>query len=126
MTKRKQIYKCEICGMIVEVVNEGSGELVCCNRPMTLLKEHSQDQGLEKHVPVIVEKKGKVIVKVGDVEHPMTQEHYIEWIELTVDGKSCRKYLTSDDKPEATFFVPKKYKEISAREYCNVHGLWKA
>lgn len=126
MTKRKEIYKCEVCGNIVEIVNEGIGELVCCNQPMVQLQEHTEDQGLEKHVPVVTKEEGKVIVEVGDVEHPMTKEHYIQWIELTVDGKSCKKFLTPDDKPRAVFNVPKKYSEISAREYCNIHGLWKA
>jgi superoxide reductase len=126
MTKRKEIYKCEGCGNIVEVINEGVGELVCCNQPMQLLEEHTEDQGLEKHVPVITKEEGKVIVEVGDVEHPMTQEHFIQWIELTVDGKSCKKFLTPDDKPRAVFNVPNDYSEISAREYCNIHGLWKA
>jgi superoxide reductase len=126
MAKIKEIYKCEVCGNIVEVINEGVGELVCCNQPMILLQEHAEDQGLEKHVPVITKEEGKVIVEVGDVEHPMTEEHYIQWIELTVDGKSCKKFLTPDDKPRAEFKVPREYSEISAREYCNIHGLWKA
>lgn len=126
MTKLKQIYKCKACGNIVEIVNEGVGELVCCNQPMKLLEENTEDQGMEKHVPVIVEEDGKITVKVGDVEHPMTEEHYIQWIEITVDGISCKKFLTPEEAPKAVFTVPGSYKEISAREYCNVHGLWKS
>ena len=127
MVKEKlEVYKCEVCGNMVEVINEGIGELICCNKPMQLLKEHTEDKGLEKHVPVIKEEKGKVIVEIGDIEHPMTQEHYIQWIELTVDGKSCKKFLKPNDKPRAEFNVTDRYKIISAREYCNIHGLWSA
>lgn len=118
MTKKLQIYKCEICGNIVEVVHEAGGELVCCGKPMKLLEENTVDAATEKHVPVIEGKK----VKIGEVEHPMTEEHYIEWIEAVSDkGERCRKFLQPGDKPEAEFC----FNVVSARELCNLHELWK-
>jgi superoxide reductase len=126
MTKVGQVYKCEICGNIVEVLNEGSESLTCCNQPMTLLEEHSEDKGMEKHVPVINESGNYITVKVGEIPHPMEETHYIEWIELIVDGSRYRKFLTPTDKPEASFTVPERHIEISARVYCNIHGLWKS
>lgn len=124
MTELNQVYKCNICGNIVEVVHTGMGQLVCCGQPMQLLKENTVDASLEKHVPVI-EINGEMIkVKVGGVPHPMEEKHYIEWIELIADGKSCRQFLKPGDKPEAQFTG--NAKSITAREYCNIHGLWKA
>ncbi len=123
MTEKKQIYKCDICGNIIEVLHEGKGQLVCCGEPMNLLTKKEKDEGLEKHVPVIEETESGVKVKVGSVEHPMEEAHYIEWIEVVVDGKYCRKFLNPGDKPEAEFNI--RGEKISAREYCNVHGLWK-
>ncbi len=124
MTEKRQIYKCDICGNIVEVLHNGAGELVCCGEPMRLVKENTVDASKEKHVPVI-ERKGEMItVKVGSVAHPMEEKHYIEWIELVADGRSYRKYLKPGDKPEATFMC--KAENLTAREYCNLHGLWKA
>jgi len=119
MTQTFEIYKCEICGNIVEVVHSGAGTLVCCGQPMVLQKENTIDASLEKHVPVIEGKK----VKVGSVAHPMIPEHYIEWIEATSEsGNICKKFLKAGDKPEAEFAFPVK----SARAYCNLHGLWKS
>ncbi len=117
MTQLNQIWKCEICGNIVEVLHEGADALVCCGQPMKLLEEKTQDEGKEKHVPVIEGNK----VKIGSIEHPMLPEHYIEWIEAS-DGKTTAKvFLKPGEKPEAEFcFAP-----ISAREHCNLHGLWK-
>lgn len=126
MTKLKEIYKCSVCGNIVEVLHESYGTLVCCNQPMELLQELTEDNGLEKHVPVVEIDGSNVTVKVGEVEHPMEEEHFIEWIELVVDGKSYRKFLSPKDTPEAKFIVEKGYKEIYAREYCNLHGLWRS
>lgn len=124
MTKIKQIYKCEICGNIVEVLHEGTGELVCCGKPMVLQKENTVDASTEKHVPVI-EKDGQgVIVKVGSVEHPMTEEHHIEWIEISTEKGSSKKFLKPGDPPRAVF--PVKAEKITARAYCNLHGLWKS
>ncbi len=122
MTGKKQIYKCSICGNVVEVLHEGEGQLVCCGEPMNLLTEKEKDEGLEKHVPVIEETENGTKIKVGSEEHPMEESHYIEWIEVVVDGKYCRKFLNPGDKPEAEFNI--KGEKISAREYCNVHGLW--
>ena len=124
MTKLKQIYKCNICGNIVEVIHSGVGQLVCCGQPMELLTEKTADVGLEKHVPVIEKIGNKVKVKVGSVPHPMEQKHYIEWIEIIADGKTCRNFLKPGDKPEAEFEITAK--KIEAREYCNIHGLWKS
>lgn len=123
MTELKQVYKCEICGNIVEVVNKGAGTLVCCGKPMTLKKENTTDAATEKHVPVIEKLEDGILVKVGEVAHPMTPEHYIQWIELHTDDRVYRKFLTPEDKPEALFKVNEEIKY--AREYCNLHGLWK-
>ena len=124
MTKRNEVYKCDICGNIVEVTHEGAGQLVCCNQPMNLQEEQNQDSGLEKHVPVITEEGNNVLVKVGSVDHPMEEGHYIEWIELVVDGEIFRKHLSPTDKPLAVFQLCQRHIEISARSYCNIHGLW--
>ena len=123
MTEVKQIYKCNICGNIVEVLHAGVGQLVCCGQPMELLKEKTEDVGSEKHVPVLEKSNGKVKVKVGSVPHPMEDKHWIEWIELVADGKVYRKFLNPGDSPEADFEI--EAENITAREYCNIHGLWK-
>jgi superoxide reductase len=123
MTELKQIYRCNICGNIVEVLHAGVGQLVCCGQPMELLTEKTADVGLEKHVPMIEKVGDKVKVKVGSVPHPMEQKHYIEWIEVITNGKTCRKFLKSGNKPEAEFEITAE--KIEAREYCNIHGLWK-
>lgn len=124
MTERLQVYKCEICGNIVEVLHSGKGELVCCNQPMTLMVEKTEEQGKEKHVPVIEKAKKGILVKVGSVAHPMEEKHYIEWIEIQADGRVLRKFLKPGDKPEAEFNIPAD--GVTAREYCTVHGLWKS
>jgi superoxide reductase len=123
MTELNQIYKCNICGNIIEVIHTGVGQLVCCGQPMELLTEKTEDLGLEKHVPIIEKVGDKVKVKVGSVPHPMEQKHYIEWIEVITNGKTCRKFLKSGNKPEAEFEITAE--KIEAREYCNIHGLWK-
>jgi superoxide reductase len=124
MTERLQIYKCEICGNIVEMLHEGQGELVCCGQPMKLFKENTVDAAKEKHLPVIEKTANGFKVKVGSVAHPMEAKHYIEWIELLADGKAYRQFLKPGDAPEAFFEI--KAVNVSAREYCNLHGLWKA
>ena len=124
MTELRQIYRCNVCGNIVEVLHAGVGTLVCCGQPMELLTEKTEDAGLEKHVPVIEKTETGYLVKVGSIPHPMEEKHYIEWIELVTDGKSCRKFLKPDEKPEALFEV--KAEKVWAREYCNIHGLWKS
>ena len=126
MTEKKQIYKCEVCGNIVEVLHEGAGELVCCGKPMKLYEEKTADSAVEKHVPVIEKMGDKVKVKVGSVPHPMDEKHYIEWIELIVDGKSYRQFLKPGDAPEAIFDLKvSDDMKLEAREYCSLHGLWK-
>ena len=123
MAKKLQIYKCAVCGNIVEVLHGGAGELVCCGKPMENLAAKTADVGKEKHVPVIEQIDGGYKVKVGSVPHPMEEKHYIEWIELLADGKAYRQFLEPGSKPEAVFNV--EADSVSAREYCNVHGLWK-
>jgi len=124
MTTQKQVYKCNVCGNIVEVLHAGRGELVCCGQPMELLQEKTADVGQEKHVPVIEATDRRVKVKVGDVPHPMEEKHYIEWIEVTTDGEIYRRFLKPGEKPEAEFET--RAQKVSAREYCNIHGLWKS
>lgn len=130
MAKFKEIYKCAVCGNIVEVLHAGTGELVCCGKTMELQIAKTADIGSEKHLPVIVELpanachgKDGVKIKIGAVEHPMTPEHHIEWIEIdTVDGKSGKKFLKPGDKPESVFQT--RMDIVGARAYCNIHGLW--
>jgi superoxide reductase len=124
MTKLLEVYKCEICGNIVEMLHEGKGELVCCGQPMKLFSENSVDAAHEKHVPVIEKTATGYKITVGSVAHPMEEKHYIEWIELIADGKAYRKFLKAGDSPEAEFCIDAA--TITARAYCNLHGLWKA
>lgn len=124
MTKVNEIYKCSVCGNMVEVVHAGGGKLVCCGQPMKLQNAGTTDGATEKHVPVIEKIEGGYRVKVGSVAHPMLEAHYIEWIELvcTECGKVMRKHLKPGDAPEAVFET--KAEKVIAREYCNLHGLW--
>jgi len=124
MTEVNQIYKCLICGNIVEVLHSGAGELVCCEQKMLLLKENTVDASQEKHVPVIERIESGVKVKVGSEPHPMEESHYIEWIEIIADKRTYRKNLKPGEKPETVFEV--KAERIEARAYCNLHGLWKS
>jgi superoxide reductase len=124
MTEQKQIYKCNICGNIVEVLHAGVGQLVCCGQPMELLTEKTKDVGLEKHVPVLEKTEKGIKVKVGSIPHPMEPKHYIEWVEILADGRVYRKFFKPGDKPEAEFKITAA--KIEAREYCNIHGLWKS
>ena len=124
MTQRLQIYKCEVCGNIVEMLHEGAGELVCCNQPMKLFKENTVDAAVEKHVPVVEKIDGGIKAKVGSVPHPMEEKHYIEWVEVLADGKAYRQFLKPGDAPEASFAIAASKPVV--REYCNLHGLWKA
>jgi superoxide reductase len=124
MTKRLQIYKCEKCGNIVELLHEGPGDLVCCGQPMKLYQENSVDAAKEKHVPVVEKTADGFKVKVGSVAHPMEEKHFIEWIQIIADdGKVYRKFLKPGGVPEAVFCI--EAKAVTAREYCNLHGLWK-
>jgi superoxide reductase len=124
MAERLEVYKCEACGNIVEVLHGGAGELVCCGQPMKQLVENTVDAAKEKHVPMIEKIDGGVKVKVGEVAHPMEDKHWIEWVEIIADGKAYRQFLNPGETPEATFNVAAD--SITAREYCNLHGLWKA
>jgi superoxide reductase len=123
-TQLNQIYKCNICGNIVEVLHTGAGELVCCGQPMELRKEKTQDEGREKHLPVIKKTEEGIKVEVGSVPHPMEEKHFIEWIEIIADGQVYKTFLRPGAKPEAEFCI--KAERIEVREYCNVHGLWKS
>jgi superoxide reductase len=124
MAKKLEIYKCMVCGNIVEVLHGGDGELVCCGQPMENLAEKTADQGKEKHVPVIEKISGGYKVKVGSIPHPMEEKHYIEWIEILADGVAYRKFLNPGDAPEAVFNL--KANTVTAREHCNIHGLWRS
>ncbi len=124
MTELRQIYRCGICGNIVEVLHAGIGKLVCCGQPMELLKEKTDDTGQENHVPVIERTKTGIRVKVGSIPHPMEEKHYIEWIEVISGDSVCRKFLKPHDRPEAEFEI--KSGKITARECCNIHGLWRS
>jgi len=121
---RLEIYKCSVCGNMVEVINVGGGELVCCGKPMILLAANTVDAAKEKHVPVIEKTSDGYKVKVGSVPHPMEEKHCIQWIELIADGAAYRKFLKPGDKPEADFCI--KASKVEAREYCNLHGLWRS
>lgn len=124
MAKRLEVYKCNVCGNIVEVMHGGVGELVCCGQPMQLRKENTVDAATEKHVPVIEKISGGYRVTVGSVPHPMEEKHYIEWIELIAGAETFHHFLKPGDKPEAVFKT--EALEVTAREYCNLHGLWKS
>ena len=123
MAERLEIYKCDVCGNIVEVLHGGAGELVCCGQPMKLFKENTTDAAKEKHVPVVEKKGDTVKVKVGSVPHPMEEKHYIEWVEIIADGEAYRQFLSPGGAPEASFKIDAE--KVTAREYCNLHGLWK-
>jgi len=122
MPKLLEVYKCELCGNIVETIHAGGGDLVCCGQEMTLLVENTVDAAKEKHVPVIEFIDGGVKVTIGSVAHPMEEKHYIEWIELIADGKAYRQFLNPGEVATATFNVSAK--NVTARELCNLHGQW--
>lgn len=124
MTEKNGIYKCAMCGNIVEVFHTGAGQLVCCGQPMDLMTENTVDAAREKHVPVLEKVAEGYKVSIGSVAHPMTSDHYIEWIELVTDTAVLRKPLAAGDLPEAIFCVTAV--NVTARAYCNLHGHWKA
>ena len=124
MAEKLGIYKCSICGNVVEVVHAGAGEMSCCGAPMELLTENSVDAAQEKHVPVVEKVDGGYKVSIGSVAHPMTDEHYIEWIELIAGNTCYRQFLNPGDTPEAAFTVSAD--GVVARAHCNLHGVWKA
>lgn len=123
MAERLEVYKCELCGNIVEVMHGGGGTLVCCGEDMKLMAEGTVDAAKEKHVPVIQKTDKGYKVIVGEVAHPMIDTHWIEWIELIADGKVYRQYLNPGEAPEAEFCI--QAEKVTAREYCNLHGHWK-
>jgi len=123
VTKRLQVYKCQVCENITEVIHNGVGQLVCCGKTMLLCEENTVDASKEKHVPVVEKIEGGFKVKIGSIPHPMEEKHYIDWIEIVADGKAYRQFLKPGDAPEAVFTI--NASEITAREYCNLHGLWK-
>ena len=124
MAQQHEVYKCDLCGNIVEVLHGGGGELVCCGQPMNLMVENIVDAAKEKHVPVVEKTAAGIKVVVGSTLHPMEQKHYIEWIEVIADGKSFKQFLKPGDQPVAEFCV--QAENVVVREYCNIHGLWKA
>ncbi len=123
MAENLQVYKCEVCGNIITVLHAGVGQLVCCKEPMVLYQENTVDAAREKHIPVLEKIDGAVKVKIGSIPHPMEEKHYIEWIELLADSKSYRQFLEPGDTPQAIFTV--EASQVTARAYCNIHGLWK-
>lgn len=124
MAERAEIYKCEECGNIIEVLTGAGGTLVCCGEDMKLYEANTVDAAKEKHVPVIEKVAGGFKVKVGEVAHPMEEKHYIEWIQIIANNTAYRQYLKPGDTPEATFLTDAA--SVTARAYCNLHGLWKA
>ncbi|NQT49544.1 desulfoferrodoxin [Candidatus Kuenenbacteria bacterium] len=124
MTQLNAIYKCNVCGNIVAMVHGAQGILVCCGQNMELKLENTEDAAEEKHVPVVEKTDKGLKVKIGEVPHPMEAEHYIEWIEVLANGKSYRQFLNPGEAPEAEFCIEAEKFEV--REYCNLHGLWRA
>lgn len=123
MAQKLAVYKCDICGNVAEVLTAGGAEIMCCGQQMTMQTENTTDAAVEKHVPVLEKKDGGWLVTVGSVAHPMTADHWIEWIELSVGNAVYRQFLDPSDKPEA--FFPVSADGVTARAYCNLHGLWK-
>ena len=124
MTNLLDIFKCTVCGNIVEVVHTGIGELVCCNQPMVNIKENTTDASQEKHVPAVEEIPEGIKAKIGSLPHPMEEKHYIEWIEVISNGKTQRNFLMPGDTPETNFAIDSNTR-YTVREYCNIHGLWR-
>ncbi len=125
MANRYDVYKCNLCGNIVEVMNGNDGELTCCNEAMKLMTENTVEAAVEKHIPVIAMTENGCKIKVGEVAHPMEEKHYIEWVEVLVNDKVFRKYMKPGDAPEVEF-DGKESGDVKVRAYCNLHGNWKA
>jgi superoxide reductase len=126
MTKKNEVYKCPLCGNVVQVLHTGAGELVCCGQPMELMAENTVDAAQEKHIPVVEKTDNGYKVTVGSVAHPMEEKHWIEWIELVTDTAVYRADLKPGDAPEAAFCTGTEATAVTARAYCNLHGLWKS
>jgi superoxide reductase len=125
MAQKLEVFKCDSCGHIVEILHEGGGDLVCCGKPMRAVKENTVEASREKHVPVVEKTAAGVKVTVGSIPHPMEEKHYIEWIELIADGRVLRQCLKPGAAPTA-LFEGVQAAQLTVREYCNLHGLWKA
>ncbi|AUG58969.1 MAG TPA: desulfoferrodoxin [Ruminiclostridium sp.] len=123
MRSKIAFFRCEVCGNLVELINNGGGELVCCGKPMVKLDPNTFDASTEKHVPAAERKDGKIYVTVGSVEHPMTEEHYIEWIAVVSDDGIERIELSPGNEPKAVF---RDRNNVDVYAYCNLHGLWKS
>ncbi len=123
MAQLNGIYKCEVCGNIAQILVAGKAGMKCCGQPMALLTENSVDAAVEKHVPAVEKVSGGFKVVVGSVEHPMTDDHYIQWIEIEADGRTYRKLLKPGEAPNVLFNIDAE--NVVARAYCNLHGLWK-
>ncbi|OQY02394.1 MAG: desulfoferrodoxin [Desulfobacteraceae bacterium 4572_130] len=124
MTQKNEVYKCKVCGNIVEILHQGKGTLKCCGASMSLLTENTVDAAQEKHVPKIEKIDGGVKISVGEIAHPMEEKHYIEWIEIIAGEKTSKQFLKSNQDPEAVFFTDDS--NVTARAYCNLHGHWKS
>jgi len=124
MAQKMAVYKCDLCGNVAEVLTAGGAEMNCCGQQMTMQSENTTDAAQEKHVPVLIQKDDGWQVNVGSVDHPMAADHFIEWIELIADDTVYRQFLNPSDKPTAFFVCSAKH--VTARAYCNLHGLWKA
>jgi len=127
VTENNEVYRCRVCDNVIEVLKRGEGELVCCKAPMELLKPKTEGTGQEKHVPVSEETEVGFKVMVGEIPHPMEENHFIEWIEIIADDRIHLQNLKPEETPQAEFFLdPKSVEQITVRSYCNVHGLWKS
>lgn len=118
------VYKCNVCGNVVRVNLAGGGNLICCGQPMVLQRPKTEEQGKEKHLPVLERTSEGVKVKVGEVPHPMEKDHYIVWLEVEVDGCCYQKFFKPGDDPSAEFLLKPEWKPKAVREYCNIHGFW--
>jgi superoxide reductase len=123
MAKKSEIYKCSVCGNIIEILHEGAGTLTCCEKEMIKMEEKTSEEGNEKHKPILEKNDEGVAVKVSSIPHPMEDSHFIEWVEITTNKGTSKKFLKPGEKPEEKFPVGEEV--IKVRSYCNLHGLWK-
>lgn len=123
--KKQKFFLCKICGNLVDAIHFSGAQMVCCGQPMTELIANTVDAAFEKHVPVVEQKGNEVFVRIGETEHPMIAEHYIQWIYLLTNKGIQRKDLLPTEKPKAAFYIADDEKIISVYEYCNLHSLWK-
>ncbi len=121
---RFDIYKCDKYGIIAQIMTTGAGKLVCCETSMDKMIENTTDAAKEKHIPVVEKIGNRLEVKVGSVNHPMNEDHFIQWVEVVGNEESFLKFLSYTDKPEAVFDL--ECDEFYVRAYCNLHGLWRS